>query len=83
MTAEQWVDLLIRRGGELRAAGVLRISAEGYSVALAPLFPETEVQADGKTLAIAELDPLEDPITFGGSVPGYDIPERRDDEDHQ
>lgn len=79
MTADHWVDLIIRRGAELRAAGVLRISAEGCSAVIAPQLPELD-QADNKTLPIAELDPLDDPMTFGGGqVPGYHISDRRDD----
>lgn len=80
MTADHWVDLIIRRGAELRAAGVLRISAEGCSAVIAPHVPELD-QGDSRTLPLAELDPLEDPVTFGGKVPGYVIPERHDEEE--
>lgn len=39
-TAEAWIDLLLRRGAELRKAGVLSIACEGHSAVLAAADPD-------------------------------------------
>lgn len=76
MTGEQWVDLIISRGAELRAAGVQQISVDGASVVLAPT--DGQMVATGTVPAgppeRPAIDPFEDPETFGGVLPGYTFP---------
>lgn len=83
MTAPELVELLIRRAPELRRAGVLQFPLEGGPVVLAPADPEQRTDATDKPPADFGplLDPLDDPMTYGGgSVPGYQIPERPTDD---
>ena len=82
LTPAELVDLLIRRAPELRAAGVLQFPLEGGPVVLAAAEPMPVERATGGGEAFDPLlDPLDDPMTFGGGpVPGYKIPERPADE---
>lgn len=77
MDASAWIDLLLKRAPELRKAGILALSAEGYSAELAPAPPETPPPPKGGGLP-AEPDylgrPLEDPASYpDGRVPGFVI----------
>jgi len=77
MNAEQWVELIITRGAELRAVGCQQISVDGASATLAPEEPAHAATAVTVPAGPAEkslLDPFEDPDTFGGVLPGYTFP---------
>jgi hypothetical protein len=76
MNAEQWVELIITRGAELRAVGCQQISVDGASATLLPEYP-THAATSAVPPGPAEkslLDPFEDPDTFGGVLPGYTFP---------
>lgn len=79
MTVAELLTLIEARAPGLRAAGVLGFEVEGAKVQLAPYAGDaaTSVQS---TAAEPEptADPLDDPATFGGVLPGYRIPGERD-----
>lgn len=81
--ATEWIDILIGRAKDLRAAGITRVQAGGLSADLAPL--AGEAPARPAAAAVVELDqptpaapaeeepsddPWTDPATYGGVVPG-------------
>ena len=73
-----WVELVIAKAGDLRAAGVMKLSVAGCSVDLSELYAEpkqpTEITEDDFDKAQREpADPLDDPVTFGykGFIPGF------------
>jgi hypothetical protein len=65
-SAEQWVQLLVTHGAALRAAGVTRIRAGDVHADLAPESPEPD---SGGSEDSGGGDPLNDPSTYGGSLP--------------
>lgn len=71
--ASAWLDLVIARAAALRDAGILSISFEGAHVALAPP-PPPPLDLETAPGPSVILDPMEDPATFGGVLPGYRIP---------
>jgi hypothetical protein len=76
-----WIDLVLSRAAELRAAGVLSIGPE--SATFAPAEPEQlkgdEIKNDATE---SGLDALHDPATYaGGFVPGFTIEKYKDVED--
>jgi hypothetical protein len=76
MTAEMWIDLLVRNADALRAAGVLRLSVDGASAILAPREPPPAPADEAKHDDTG--DPLTNPALYpSGVVPGY---QREDDE---
>lgn len=73
-----WIDLLLLRAAELRAAGILEVSVgpSGCSACLAPLqvsVPVGEIAEPDHTVD-NPVDPLHDGASYaGGVVPGFDI----------
>ena len=92
MTPAEWVEMLIRKGHDLRAAGVLTLSIGDVSITLAPLESEPAgTVATSTTMTAMEriaagqtdgtyLDIMDDPRTYGRvtGTPGFERP--RDDE---
>lgn len=84
MTPAEWLTLLESRAILLRAAGVTEVSVEGCTAKFAPFVPPREVQFPGMddasepgAVSIEEhLNALDDPMTFGGVLPGYKLPEQ-------
>jgi len=77
MTPSDWVCLIIERAAELRAAGVQSISVDGASVILLPADTGLLVASGAVPPAPIDqppLNPLDDPETFGGVLPGYTFP---------
>ena len=74
-----WIRLLRDNAKKLRAAGVTRIKFEGLEVDLAP--PEPQMPAAVPVSDADISDALDDPATFGGSVPRFK--RRWQDEDEQ
>ena len=82
----EWLDLVISRADSLRKAGVSTISADGYSVSLLPIsrvsaelsesFPELPQRAIAEEPE-PEIDAIDDPMTYGGFLPGFDMSELR------
>ena len=73
--AEEWIDLVIKRASELRAAGVASIGFDGMTAEIAAVAPQP---SDDKPLPKTDedpyLDPLDDPDSDrGGVVPGFAI----------
>lgn len=74
--AGAWIDLIIARAPALREAGVSTITFEGgATLSLAPPPPPSLDLGPTRGEPII-LDPMEDPATFGGVLPGYRIPSR-------
>lgn len=85
VTPQDWIALLVDKAPHLRAAGVMSISIDGdrVNVGLAPPYEPLEAKpAAGSDVRPAppddpqpepEPDALDDPATFGGPVPGYQI----------
>lgn len=73
---DEWIDIILKRATELRAAGVLTISIGTCSATLAPPTPEGAGRSAKKKLDDDESYPgvFEDPASYpGGVVPGYKI----------
>lgn len=78
LTPAETIDLLIAKAKELRSAGVLRLSIDGFSVELAHWDPPVDETESGKRFPqglTEDPDPMNDPTTFGRkSVPGFERP---------
>ena len=73
-TAEAWIDLLLRRGAELRKAGVLSIACDGHSAVLAAAEPEEAVgdQTGDQPTDDDESNAWENPAGYpAGRVPTF------------
>lgn len=81
MADQAWIDLVLSRAAELRAAGVLSIGPGCATFAPAePLPAKTDDIKNDE--AESGLDALHDPATYaGGFVPGFTIEKYRDGED--
>lgn len=66
----EWLDLLIDRAPALRASGVLEVELDGCAVKLAPHVADEHGEEAGE--GAWSPDPLKDPATFGGVLPGFD-----------
>lgn len=79
MTPADWLTLIEARAPGLRAAGVQSVTLEGATIKLAPYVGESV--ATGEVVVPVEepdlTNPLDDPMTFGGILPGYQIPATR------
>jgi len=73
MDAAGWMRLVLEHAAELRKRGVQLISADGYAVHLAPPDPLRE-PLERVRVEDPILDAMNDPATFGGTLPGYRIP---------
>lgn len=72
----EWLALIADKAPALRKAGVTELVLDGVSVRLAPYVdPETQAQAPTQPQTREDLDPLDDPETFGlppgAPVPGF------------
>lgn len=75
MDAGTWIDLVITRAAELRAAGITEIEADGCSASLTPAPPPI---SDEKIVSDTQPDIpgncFEDPASYpDGLVPGFKI----------
>jgi len=74
MPSDDWIDIVLRRANELRAAGVLSIQVDGCGATLAAYDPRTEpVKTEAPEEEQVYRNPLHDPATYGGDVPGFTI----------
>lgn len=76
MTADEWIDLMLKRASELRKAGITAIGCDGHTAALLPSEPEYSdpKAAAGPPIEEPPIDPLQDPATYAdGLVPGFEI----------
>lgn len=72
--ASAWIDLVLERASELRAAGVLSIGLGGCNATLAPAEPTIDTSKIKVDEVQAPRDPFHDPASYpGGYVPGYRI----------
>lgn len=70
-----WIDLLVSRGPQLRAAGVTQLSIDGVSVTLAPAEATAPVDGKEREPESVTTDPLDDDATYGGrGMPGFTRP---------
>lgn len=69
----EWIELVLARAGELRAAGVLELGAD--YVVFAPLVESPTADPNGKPPADEVIPhPLNDPHSYpDGIVPGFEI----------
>ena len=70
LPAEAWIDLLIKRSPDLRAAGILSIAFDSCSAVLAPA--EAVVEKDDKPFVDEPDDP--NPWLNGSSYPTGNVP---------
>lgn len=74
---DAWIDLVLARAAELRAAGITSIGCDGCTASIGPLpdAPYVPEKSDGKPIAADEYpDAMHDPATYpGGVVPGFVI----------
>jgi hypothetical protein len=81
--AEDWIDLLLRRSGELRRAGILSIACDGNSAVLAPAELGDRAGDDDKDNDDVEppgddepRNPWENPTSYpNGRVPALEVDE--------
>lgn len=71
--ADDWIDTVISRAVEMRAAGISTITIDGCSVTLTALeSPIADLEAV-VTEAEPDADPLNSPATYAdGRVPGFE-----------
>jgi hypothetical protein len=79
LTAAEWFSLLEQHALMLREVGVLEFELDGCRVTLAPTTSRPRVEFPGMDDAaphqsMGTLNALDDPDTFGGSLPGYQVP---------
>lgn len=74
--AEAWIDLLLKRGPELRKAGVLSIGVDGMSAVLAPAEPAADPATAGDDTQgeNAEADEPTNPWENPASYPSGHVP---------
>jgi hypothetical protein len=76
-----WLELIIAKAKELRAAGVTSVSINGVAITLAPpdpVAPPTQTTPRTEPAPMV-VDMLDDPSTYGGAVPGFTRPAKRKD----
>lgn len=81
MSGPDWLDLILQRAADLRAAGILTVSADGCSATISPTPPV--VASESKRTPAQKLSDTDDngPATFwddaasypNGVVPGFKI----------
>lgn len=74
--AEAWIDLLLKRGKELRRAGILSIGCDGNSAVLAPAEPDVGDDKDDRVTTEADepSNPWENPASYPtGNVPSLEV----------
>lgn len=88
MTPPEWIALLEAEGIRLRAAGItyLEIDGDRLKVRLSSYqAPTGLIPADTETppvvVAQGEMDPLDDPMTFGGRLPNLHPPGQSENAD--
>jgi hypothetical protein len=65
-TPAQILAMIREQAPSLRAAGVLELELDGWSVKLAPPVPSQAADAaDSPSAPMPDLDPLNDPATWG------------------
>lgn len=69
----EWLAMVAEHAAALRGAGVLEMRLpDGGVIRFAP---QAEPEARAKSQPRDLLNPLDDPATFGGRLPGYDLTE--------
>lgn len=73
MDPAAWLTAVVEFAPRLRAAGVRNVTLpDGGTISLAP--PDAPPSPAPSPAPAPELfDPLNDPATFGGKLPGYDL----------
>ena len=66
----EWLRLIVANAEALRAAGVTRVKLSGAEFEIAPP-PPPEMVVRVETEAESFENPLDDPATFGGRLPGF------------
>ncbi|HVJ93292.1 MAG TPA: hypothetical protein VM580_26005 [Labilithrix sp.] len=73
---ESLCEAIVKHAPNLREAGVLEVELGDVKLTLAPIEPEP---ADGPSEEPdLDVDPLEDTDTYGGHVPGFPRPPRKE-----
>lgn len=74
MTANEWCELLIKLGPQLRDAGVLSLQIDGMAATFTAAVPRIADGVDAGQLEDPGADPLHNPALYpGGVVPGYQL----------
>jgi hypothetical protein len=64
----------------LREAGVTSLELDDVKIAIAPAVPNVPIDMKEGKDPVA-IDPLDDPETYGGRVPGFQRPRRKSGRD--
>lgn len=75
-----WLDLVIEKAPALRDAGVTCVHFDKVMIELAASDAPARVAATPESEVVDEIDPLLDPATYGGRVPGFRRPADDDEE---
>ncbi len=71
----EWLRLIVANAEALRSAGVRRVKLSGAEFEIAAPEPQV-VRIDAEETDYG--DPLDDPATFGGKLPGFPRRHRRE-----
>lgn len=75
------LDVIIAKADALRRAGVLSISIADVSVSLSEYQLDASDGGDlRRPVAEVDLDPIDDPDTYGGVLPGFRRPQEMSDD---
>lgn len=86
-TLEEQLDVLIAKAPALRQVGVVNLELDGgriSSATFAPMEPELPVLTGGRRDEYDEVDPMEDPRTYGlpeGTQLGWSLLRDEDEEE--
>ncbi len=79
LTPAELLDLIVEKAANLRRVGVLELGFGGVTLKLAP-HEEPAAEVDLEDVE-DRSDPMNDPTTFGGRVPGFSRLHEMDDEE--
>ena len=68
VSSADWIDIIIRRAEDLRAAGITHLKVGDCEAAIGLGQPDFEFEVDEEPPP-ASGDPLDDPMTYGGRIP--------------
>lgn len=84
LSPDEWLTLIERHALALREVGVLEVELDGCRIVLSPSTSKPKVEFPGMDDAaprgdqaaqpMGTLNALDDPDTFGGRLPGYQVP---------
>ncbi len=83
LTPDEWMTLIVGRAGDLRKAGVTKLTIDGVGFELSAHEPQLVERVQlGEVDDGAFLNPLDDPKTYGraSGTPGFERPRKGGDQ---